>query len=76
MVSDTFASLMNFDAPVSWKQKKLSIDEFETAMGTQFRASVRYDTLYFTTDINIKWSPATGEFKFTGHYGKRVTPKY
>ena len=31
----------------------------------------RYDVLSITgNDVNVRWNPGTGEFKFSGSYGK------
>jgi hypothetical protein len=55
-----------------WKQKRLSHEEFNELVDGQITAPVRYDTLFLTgTGVNVKWEPETGEFKFSGTYGKR-----
>lgn len=67
--SESFASLLNIDS-VTWKQKKFTLDDFSKALESDLETSVRYDTLYITSDINVKWNASTGEFKFSGSYGK------
>ncbi|KAA1477279.1 hypothetical protein DENSPDRAFT_808447 [Dentipellis sp. KUC8613] len=64
-----FGVLMRLDGPPTWKMKKFSKDDFEAAIG-EVVASVRYDDLYITSkDVTVRWSE-TGEFKFSGSYGK------
>ncbi|KAI0082538.1 hypothetical protein K474DRAFT_533127 [Panus rudis PR-1116 ss-1] len=65
---NVFGMLMGEDKAPTWKQKKLTADEFQRIMG-DITASVRYDTLYLTgNNVNVRWSN-TGEFKFSGTYG-------
>ena len=71
LVPEVFASLLDLDS-VGWKQKKFTLKEFSDAMGCEPQGSARYHTLYITSDINIKWNPSTGEFKFSGTYGRPV----
>ncbi|KAH7931151.1 hypothetical protein BV22DRAFT_814 [Leucogyrophana mollusca] len=64
-----FGALLNLGGPPKLKMQKMPKDEFEDALGG-ISASVRYDTLSITgTHVNIRWSDS-GEFKFSGTYGK------
>ncbi|OSD07938.1 hypothetical protein PYCCODRAFT_1463207 [Trametes coccinea BRFM310] len=66
-----FGVLMGLDGPPKFKMKKISVEEFEDLIGP-CEVSARYDTMYITgKDVNIRWSD-TGEFKFSGTYGRRV----
>ncbi|KAF8340464.1 uncharacterized protein EI90DRAFT_2906798, partial [Cantharellus anzutake] len=67
--ADVFAALLNLPEPPKWKQKKFAIEEFENALGDSIRASTRYSSLYLRGDVNVRWNPAAGEFKFSGSYG-------
>ncbi|KAI0765052.1 hypothetical protein C8Q74DRAFT_1164867, partial [Fomes fomentarius] len=67
--SEVFGVLMNLGGPPTFKMKKFSVEEFEKCLGG-ISASVRYDTLYITSkEVTVRWSE-TGEFKFSGSYGK------
>ncbi|KAJ3490750.1 hypothetical protein NLI96_g1219 [Meripilus lineatus] len=64
-----FGALMGLDGPPTWKTKKFPRDDFEDLLGA-ISASVRYDVLEITSkDVNVRWSDS-GEFKFSGSYGK------
>ncbi|KAM5532112.1 hypothetical protein V8D89_014205 [Ganoderma adspersum] len=66
---EVFGSLMRLGGPPTFKMKKFSVDEFEKCLGA-LRGSVQFDTLYITSkDVTVRWSD-TGEFKFSGSYGK------
>jgi len=65
---EVFGVLMKLDGPPKFKMKKYTRDEFEDRIG-DIQASVRYDYLNITSDVNVRWSE-TGEFKFSGYYGK------
>ncbi|KAI9064739.1 hypothetical protein FKP32DRAFT_1591207 [Trametes sanguinea] len=66
-----FGVLMGLDGPPKFKMKKISVEEFEDLIGA-CEVSARYDTMYITgKDVNVRWSD-TGEFKFSGTYGRRV----
>ncbi|TDL30014.1 hypothetical protein BD410DRAFT_811406 [Rickenella mellea] len=65
-----FASVMNIEGPPKFKTKKVPKDEFGELIG-DLEVEVRYDTLVITgTDVNVRWNPETGEFKFSGTYGR------
>ncbi|KAJ3910369.1 hypothetical protein F5879DRAFT_487962 [Lentinula edodes] len=64
-----FATVLRLDGPITWKMKKFTKDEFENALGN-ITASVRYDTLRITSDINVRYNSESGEFKFSGSYGR------
>ncbi|KAI0360752.1 hypothetical protein OH77DRAFT_1445873 [Trametes cingulata] len=66
---EVFGVLMGLGGPPKFKMKKFSTEEFEKLIGP-IRGSVRYDTLYITSnEVTVRWSD-TGEFKFSGSYGK------
>ncbi|EJF63932.1 hypothetical protein DICSQDRAFT_153733 [Dichomitus squalens LYAD-421 SS1] len=66
---EVFGCLMGLGGPPTFKMKKFTVDEFERCLGS-IRGSVRYDTLYITSkEVTVRWSD-TGEFKFSGSYGK------
>ncbi|KAI0701681.1 hypothetical protein C8Q76DRAFT_633436 [Earliella scabrosa] len=69
---EVFGVLMNLGGPPTFKMKKFSVADFENCLGG-ISASVRYvpyDTLYITSkEVTVRWSD-TGEFKFSGSYGK------
>ncbi|CDO73361.1 hypothetical protein BN946_scf185008.g124 [Trametes cinnabarina] len=68
---EVFGVLMGLDGPPKFKMKKFSVEEFEDLIGP-CQASARYDNMYITgKDVNVRWSD-TGEFKFSGTYGRRV----
>ncbi|ETW83606.1 hypothetical protein HETIRDRAFT_312598, partial [Heterobasidion irregulare TC 32-1] len=54
-----FGALMGLDSPPAWKMKKLPKDDFEDLFGAVV-GSVRYDDLYITSQINIRWTAETG----------------
>ncbi|KAG6373778.1 hypothetical protein JVT61DRAFT_5921 [Boletus reticuloceps] len=64
-----FGTLLELGGPPSFKMHKMDVDEFNNLLG-QIQASVRHDHLYITgSHVNIRWSDS-GEFKFSGTYGK------
>ncbi|KAF8590986.1 hypothetical protein K439DRAFT_1644501 [Ramaria rubella] len=68
---DAFAVVLGLETRPTWKVKKIPKDDFETLLGDTIEASVRYDMLFITSkEINVRWNEATGEFKFSGTYGK------
>ncbi|KAG9317786.1 hypothetical protein JVU11DRAFT_2007 [Chiua virens] len=65
-----FGMLLGLDGPPKFKAHKVTVDEFNDLLGG-IQASVRYDHLYITgSHVNIRWSQDSGEFKFSGTYGK------
>ncbi|CAE6469325.1 unnamed protein product [Rhizoctonia solani] len=64
-----FGKVLGLDGPPTFKAKKYTKEEFEELIG-EVSKSVRYDTLYLTGPVNLRYNSATGEFKFTGSYGK------
>ncbi|KAH9950921.1 hypothetical protein B0H21DRAFT_776327 [Amylocystis lapponica] len=71
---EVFGELLGLGGPPKFKQKKFPKEEFERHIG-ELTASVRYDMLYITgKEVNVRWSD-TGEFKFSGTYGKFVYPR-
>ncbi|KLO07904.1 hypothetical protein SCHPADRAFT_1001300 [Schizopora paradoxa] len=67
---NVFGALFNLEGPPKFKAKKFPKDEIQEYIGDVV-GSVRYDYLYITSDVNVRWNPDTGEFKFSGSYGKR-----
>ncbi|KAI0635082.1 hypothetical protein C8Q77DRAFT_1054993 [Trametes polyzona] len=66
---EVFGVLLGLGGPPTFKMKKFSTDEFQRLVGP-IQSSVRYDTLYITgKEVTVRWSE-TGEFKFSGTYGK------
>ncbi|KAH9896785.1 hypothetical protein C8Q73DRAFT_757262 [Cubamyces lactineus] len=66
---EVFGALMGLGGPPTFKMKKFSVDQFQSLVGP-IEGSVRYDTLYITgKEVTVRWSD-TGEFKFSGTYGK------
>ncbi|KAI0646220.1 hypothetical protein C8Q79DRAFT_1009877 [Trametes meyenii] len=66
---EVFGALLGLGGPPKFKMKKFSTDEFQKLVGP-IQGSVRYDTLYITSaEVTVRWSD-TGEFKFSGSYGK------
>ncbi|QRV92071.1 hypothetical protein RhiJN_20089 [Ceratobasidium sp. AG-Ba] len=63
-----FGALLKLDGPPKFKMRKYPKDEFEEMVG-EIEKSVRYDTLYLTSDVNVRYNPDTGEFKTSGSYG-------
>lgn len=52
-----------------WKMKKITREDFESAVG-DIDVSVRCATLRITSaQINVKWTPETNEFSLSGTYG-------
>jgi len=64
-----FGKLLKLDGAPKFKAKKMSVDDFEACVG-RVKGSVRYDTLNITSDVNVRWSAETGEFKVSGSYGR------
>ncbi|EIW55792.1 uncharacterized protein TRAVEDRAFT_152343 [Trametes versicolor FP-101664 SS1] len=66
---EVFGALMGLGGPPKFKMKKFSTDEFQKLVGP-VEGSVRYDTLHITSsEVTVRWSDS-GEFKFSGSYGK------
>ncbi|KAH7912955.1 hypothetical protein BJ138DRAFT_1147143 [Hygrophoropsis aurantiaca] len=64
-----FGALLKLGGPPKFKMQKMPKDEFGDALGG-ISASARYATLAITgTHVNIRWSDS-GEFKFSGTYGR------
>ncbi|KAG8720163.1 hypothetical protein FRC08_001053 [Ceratobasidium sp. 394] len=63
-----FGALLKLDGPPKFKMRKYPKDEFQDMVG-DIEKSVRYDTLYLTSDVNVRYNPDTGEFKTSGSYG-------
>ncbi|KAF8545585.1 hypothetical protein OG21DRAFT_1502203 [Imleria badia] len=64
-----FGTLLGLDGPPSFKMHKIPVADFNNLLG-QIQVSVRYDYLYLTgSHVNVRWSDS-GEFKFSGTYGK------
>ncbi|KAG8908732.1 hypothetical protein FRB99_002970 [Tulasnella sp. 403] len=62
-----FQYLMDSSTPVTFKKNKLTIEEFEDrVLQQEMRVEIRYDTLRFKGDVNIKFNPDSGEFGFSG----------
>ncbi|KAF8267203.1 hypothetical protein EI94DRAFT_1683951 [Lactarius quietus] len=68
---DVFGTLMGLDGPPTWKIKKLPKETFEGLLGG-ISAPARFCTLSLTgTEVNVRYYPDSGEFKFSGTYGGR-----
>jgi len=67
--AEVFGILLGLDGPVTWKMKKFTKEEFENALGS-IEASVRYDTLCITGNVNVRYNSDSSEFKFSGTYGR------
>ncbi|KAG6988890.1 hypothetical protein G7Y79_00068g095890 [Physcia stellaris] len=53
----------------AWKQKKISLQDFESAVG-DIEASIRYGSLRITGQhVNVKWSSDENSFTLSGTYG-------
>ncbi|KAL1941659.1 hypothetical protein VTO73DRAFT_7098 [Trametes versicolor] len=66
---EVFGALIGLGGPPKFKMKKFSTDEFQKLVGP-VEGSVRYDTLHITSsEVTVRWSDS-GEFKFSGSYGK------
>ncbi|KAG8733470.1 hypothetical protein FRC10_012324 [Ceratobasidium sp. 414] len=63
-----FGALLKLDGPPKFKMRKYTKDEFQEMVG-EVEKSVRYDTLYLTSDVNVRYNPDTGAFKTSGSYG-------
>ncbi|KAI9574306.1 hypothetical protein HD554DRAFT_2201395 [Boletus coccyginus] len=64
-----FGTLLGLGGPPNFKMHKIPVAEFSDLFGG-IQASVRYDYLYITgSHVNVRWSDS-GEFKFTGTYGR------
>ncbi|CAE7145800.1 unnamed protein product [Rhizoctonia solani] len=64
-----FGKVLGLDGPPTFKAKKYTKEEFEEMIG-EISKDVRYDKLYLTSPVNVRYNPSTGEFKFSGSYGK------
>ncbi|TFK66576.1 hypothetical protein BDN72DRAFT_142928 [Pluteus cervinus] len=65
---EVFGAMLGLDGPPTFKSKKWTNDAFQAVFGN-IEGSARYNTLRFTSDVNIAWKPAEGTFKFSGSYG-------
>ncbi|BGP38663.1 hypothetical protein JCM10450v2_002613 [Rhodotorula kratochvilovae] len=70
---EVFYSLFGFEIPKTkskmWKQKKLSSDDFEKAIG-YITASIRYGSLRITSQtITLHWDAENNQFTLKGTYG-------
>ncbi|KAL1941658.1 hypothetical protein VTO73DRAFT_7097 [Trametes versicolor] len=66
---EVFGVLMGLGGTPKFKVKKFKAEAFEELIGELDR-SVRYDVLHITSaDVTVRWNE-TGEFKFSGSYGK------
>lgn len=64
-----FGTMMGLGGPPKFKTKKIPKDEFENLIG-DISVPVRYDELIITSkDVNVHWKDS-GEFKFSGSYGR------
>jgi len=63
-----FGHMLALGGPPTFKMKKFPIEEFENLIG-DLDSSARYSTLHVKSDVNVRWNPETGEFKFSGTYG-------
>jgi len=64
-----FGALLGLEGPPKFKMHKIAVADFDRLLG-QIQASVRYDYLSITgSHVNVRWSDS-GEFKFSGTYGK------
>ncbi|KAI0371866.1 hypothetical protein BV20DRAFT_964493 [Pilatotrama ljubarskyi] len=71
---EVFGALLGLGGPPKFRARKFDTEEFQKIIG-QLERSVRYATLYITSSqVTVHWSE-TGEFKFSGLYGKWQTPK-
>ncbi|CAE6440380.1 unnamed protein product [Rhizoctonia solani] len=66
-----FGKALGLDGPPNFKAKKYTKEEFEDLVGS-ISKSIRYDTLYLSGPVNLRYNPSTGEFKISGSYGKPV----
>ncbi|KAL0950181.1 hypothetical protein HGRIS_010174 [Hohenbuehelia grisea] len=65
-----FGAMLGLDGPPKFKTKKMTVTEFQDAMG-YITASVRYDDLSISgATVNVHWKPDEGTFKLSGTYGK------
>jgi len=57
----------------AWKMKKIGSEDFQDRVGKEtVEGSVRYDTLYITSDVTCRWVEGEGVLKISGCYGKVV----
>ncbi|CAE6441830.1 unnamed protein product [Rhizoctonia solani] len=66
-----FGKALGLDGPPDFKAKKYTKEEFEDLVG-EISKDIRYDTLYLTSPVNLRYNPSTGEYKVSGSYGKAV----
>ncbi|KAJ1303054.1 hypothetical protein OPQ81_011255 [Rhizoctonia solani] len=66
-----FGKVLGLDGSPNFKTKKYTKQEFEELVGS-ISKDIRYNTLYLTGPVNLRYNPDTGEFKFGGSYGKTV----
>ncbi|CAE6436248.1 hypothetical protein ACGC1H_005719 [Rhizoctonia solani] len=67
--SRVFGKVLGLDGPPNFKMKKYTKEEFEDLIGC-ISKEIRFDTLYLTGPVNVRYNPDTGEFKISGSYGK------
>ncbi|CAE7145794.1 unnamed protein product [Rhizoctonia solani] len=63
-----FGTMFGLNGPPGWRAKKFPYAEIETYIGV-VEGRARYAELVFTSDVNVRYNPETGEFKFSGSYG-------
>ncbi|CUA75273.1 hypothetical protein RSOLAG22IIIB_05810 [Rhizoctonia solani] len=63
-----FGTVFGLDGPPTWRTKKYTYAEFERHVG-EIEGRARYSELVLTSDVNVRYNPETGEFKFSGNYG-------
>ncbi|CAE6436688.1 unnamed protein product [Rhizoctonia solani] len=64
-----FGRVLGLNEPPNFKMKKYTKEEFENLVG-EVSKDVRYDRLYLTGGINVRYDSGTGEFKISGSYGR------
>ncbi len=66
--NNVFNELMRSN--VSYRRKKISVDEFERILGERFLVRIRYGYLRLRGDaVNVSWEPYSNTFSFSGKYG-------
>ncbi|CAE6433612.1 unnamed protein product [Rhizoctonia solani] len=66
-----FGRVLGLNDSPNFKTKKYTKEEFENLVG-EITKDVRYDRLYLTSGVNVRYDSGTGEFKINGSYGKPV----
>jgi hypothetical protein len=69
------AALLQVPDATKFKTKKWTSSEFEETVlnGAMLEKSVRYSSLFINGNVNLRWNPETGEYKFSGRYGKMMS---